>query len=98
MEPIKQLAGKTTEYLTHLAKSGAVMSKPISAGDRHLVPLCELVLAFGSGGGTGEAQGDDAGAGAAKGEGGGAAGAAKTTPVAVLIIDEQGARIQALGT
>jgi uncharacterized spore protein YtfJ len=98
MEQIRELAGKTSEYLARLAKGSSVMSKPISAGDRHLVPLCELSLAFGSGGGIGEAQGDDAGAGAGKGEGGGAAGAAKATPVAVLIIDEQGAHIQALGT
>ena len=96
MEDIKQLANKITEQLTSLARGSAVMSKPISAGDRHLVPLCELSLAFGSGGGTGEAKGDDAGTGAARGTGGGAAGAAKATPVAVLIVDEQGVRIQAL--
>ncbi|MBN1611518.1 MAG: hypothetical protein JW940_33095 [Polyangiaceae bacterium] len=96
MEDIRQLAGKITERLTALARSSAVMSKPISAGERHLVPLCELSVAFGSGGGGGEAQGDDAGTGAAKGIGGGAAGAAKATPVAVLIVDEQGVRIQAL--
>lgn len=96
MEDIKQLAGKITEQLTRLAKSSAVMSKPISSGERHLVPLCELSLAFGSGGGTGEAKGDDAGAGSAKGKGGGAAGGAKATPVAVLIVDEQGVRIQTL--
>jgi uncharacterized spore protein YtfJ len=96
MEDIKHLAGKITERLTALAKSSAVMSKPISAGDRHLVPLCELSIGFGSGGGAGEAHADDAGAGAGKGVGGGAAGAAKATPVAVLVVDEQGVRVQAL--
>jgi uncharacterized spore protein YtfJ len=97
MEAIEKLAEKASQRLTRLAQSSAVATEPISVGGRHVLPLCELSIAFGGGGGQGEAENDEHGAGAGQGKGGAAAGAAKAVPVALLIIDEQGARIETLG-
>lgn len=97
MEDILKLADKVSQRLAHLAESSAVIAKPVSVGGRHVVPLCELSLAFGSGGGIGEGEGPDPGAGKNEGKGGAAGGAAKATPVALLIIDEDGVRLQGLG-
>jgi DegV family protein with EDD domain len=74
-----------SERLTKLARGNAVVAKPLSVGDRHIVPLCELSLAVAGGGGSGESleEGPESGSGT----GGGAGGAAKANPVAILVVD-----------
>jgi uncharacterized spore protein YtfJ len=96
MEHIKRLAQQTSQRLRQLVTSNAVVSKPITQGDRHVIPLCELGLALAGGGGIGEAEADLQFRGQGKGEGGGAGGGAKVSPIAVLIVDAQGVRIQQL--
>ncbi len=95
MEHVKQLLAALSAKLEGLASANAVVAKPISVADRHVVPLCELGLAFGGGGGTGEADPDGSGE-HGKGTGGGAGGAAKAAPVAVLIIEGGEARIETI--
>lgn len=92
MEHVKQLLAALSAKLEGLAQANAVVAQPVSVADRHIVPLCELGLAFGGGGGSGEA--DEAGGEGGKGTGGGAGGAAKATPVAVLVIEGGEARIE----
>lgn len=92
MENLKQLISALSGKLEGLAKGSAVVARPISVADRHVVPLCELGLAFGGGTGTGE--GDEAGGDGGKGTGGAAAGGAKATPVAILVIEDGQARIE----
>lgn len=92
MEHVKQLMAALSGKLEGLARANAVVAQPVSVGDRHIVPLCELGLAFGGGGGTGEA--DEPGGEGGKGTGGGAGGAAKAVPVAVLVIEDGEARIE----
>ncbi len=74
---------------------GALVVLPTHIEDRHAVPLCEITLAFGGGAGTGggslEERIKPSGA-----RGQGAGGAAKTRPVAVLIIDGDAVRLEAL--
>ena len=97
MDDIVRLAEKVSQRLSRLAESSAVITEPVSIGGRHVVPLCELSLAFGSAGGVGEGESADPGSGTNEGKGGGAGGAAKATPVALIVIDEQGIRLQGLG-
>ena len=92
MEHVKQLLAALSGKLEGLAKANAVVARPVSVADRHIVPLCELGLAFGGGGGSGEL--DDPGSESGKGTGGGAGGAAKAVPVAVLVIEDGEARIE----
>lgn len=94
MEPVKTLIGILSDRLRQVAGANAVVARPISMGDRHVVPLCELALSFAGGGGTGEGE---AGAGA-KGGGTGAiaGGGAKATPVAMLIVEGSEVRLESV--
>ena len=95
MKHVLELFGTVSERLERIAKGNAVVAKPISLGDRHVIPLCELSVGFGGGGGVGEGTGDEEGP--MTGTGGGAGGGAKATPVAVLIIENGHVRIENLG-
>ena len=96
MEQIKKLLATLSDRLAGLAKRNAVVAKPISVGDRHVVPLCELALGIGGGGGRGEATSGEAKA-PHKGTGGGAGGAARATPVAIVVIDGGKVRLESFG-
>jgi uncharacterized spore protein YtfJ len=98
MKPIRDLFATVTEKLEKLARGNAVVARPISVGDRHLLPLCELAIGFGAGGGTGEGTGTETDAtGTSSGVGGGAGGGAKASPVAILVIENGKARLERLG-
>lgn len=97
MKEIKDLIQTVSERLTKLAKDGGVMAEPMSQGDFHVVPLCELSLGFGGGGGKGVSEGDDKGEGVGEGIGGGAGGGVSVRPVAVLVIDGDDIRLERLG-
>lgn len=96
MRDVKEIVSLIGERLKTLAQSNAVVSKPLSVGDRHVLPLCELSLTFGGGGGTNEGLSDtDQQNG--QGTGGGVGGSAKATPVAVVIVDGRDVRIETFG-
>lgn len=98
MEDINELFEAVSERLTKMAQANAVVSKPISVGDRHVIPLCELSMGFGGGGGTATGEGQSPeGAGSGEGEGGGAGGGAKANPVAVIVVDGEKVRVEKLG-
>jgi uncharacterized spore protein YtfJ len=96
MEQIKKLLAALSERLAGLARRNAVIAKPLSVGERHVVPLCELTLGFGGGGGTGEALSGEAGP-PHKGTGGGVGGAARAVPVAVVVVDGGKVRLETFG-
>lgn len=81
--------------LKSMAKNNAVVAKPISVGDKHVIPLCELRTGFGGGGGHGEGGSlnlkesldSDAVGGKGHGQGQGVGGGASVTPVASIIVD-----------
>ena len=79
-----------------MAQSNAVVTQPVSFGDRHVLPMCELKLGFAGGGGTGEDKGGGEQSGG-QGTGGVAGGSAKATPIAVIVVDGQNVRIESLG-
>lgn len=83
--------------LERLTAGNAVVAKPISVGERHVLPLCELSLAWGAGGGQGEGEADESGKGHGSGTGGGGGGAAKANPVAVIVVENGKVRLESLG-
>ena len=94
MEHVRSLIGLLSEQLKKVAAGNAVVAKPVSVGDRHIVPLCELGLAFGGGGGGGEGSGKD---GKGTGMGAGAGGGAKASPIAVLVVEGGNVRLEKIG-
>lgn len=95
MEHVKDLIGLLSERLKKVAGANAVVAKPVSVGDRHIVPLCELGLTFGGGGGdgAGKAKAGPGGTGMAAA----AAGGAKASPIAVLVIEGGNVRLEKIG-
>jgi len=94
MEEIKKLFDSVRQRLTGGALKDAVVSKPLTAGERHVLVLSEVSLGFGAGGGTGEAT--TAGK-SAKGTGGGSGGMSKASPVAVLVVEGGKVRLEKIG-
>lgn len=97
MKHVKELFAAVGERLAKLAKGNAVVAKPISVGERHVIPLCELTVGFAGGGGQGEGEPLTPGDQPMSGLGGGAGGGAKASPVAVLIIEDGKVRVEPLG-
>jgi uncharacterized spore protein YtfJ len=97
MEHIKNLFVALGRHFEELARANAVVAKPISMGERHVVPLCELGLAFGGGGGLGELKAPSEGEPPPTGLGGGAGGGAKAAPIAVLVVDGNKVRLEKIG-
>ena len=95
MDPIRNMLALVSERLRSIAAANAVVAKPVSVGDRHVVPLCELGFSVGGAGGQGEGEPDGGKGGV--GLGGGAGGGAKASPVAVVIVEGDQVRLEKLG-
>ena len=95
MKQLKALMAAVGDRLSALVKRNAIVARPISVGERHVLTLCELRLGLGGGGGEGEGTEGEGASG--KGTGYGAGGAARATPVAVIIIEGGKARVESLG-
>jgi len=96
MKAVQDLLVAVTERLEALARANAVVGEPISLGDRHVVPLCELGVGLGVGGGVGEAEGAEGAPGSGKGRGGGAGGGARVRPVAFVVVEDGRVRLESL--
>lgn len=96
MKDVQTLLSLVSGRLAEKARANAVVGKPISVGERHVVPLCELSVGLGGLGGGGESTGKEA-APKGSGVGGGAGGGAKATPVAVLVIEDGKPRVESFG-
>ncbi len=93
MEFVKDILADLNKQLAKLAEKNAVVGTPVSVGDRHVIPLVQKTLAFGGGAGSGEGSFGESIKNSG-GEGQGAGGAAKTQPVALLVIDKDKVRIE----
>ena len=77
--------------LREIAKSETVIGKPVTVGDKTVIPVVKISVGFGAGGGQGE---DDK---ARAGFGGGGGGGAKIEPAAFIIMDEDGVKLLPVG-
>jgi uncharacterized spore protein YtfJ len=84
------------ELLCRFATTKSTTAQPHSEQDKHILPLCELSVAFG--GGSGYSADDERCAGIEPMAGGGEllGVGARTTPIAVLIVEGQIVRLAAI--
>ncbi len=92
IEAVEKLLRTTADELEKMLSSKTVMGEPITIGDTTIVPLRSAGFWFGTGGGGGK--GGEKTHGEGEGEAAGTSGAGGVKPVAVLIIDKNGVRIE----
>jgi uncharacterized spore protein YtfJ len=89
-EDIERLVTSTLGEIEKVLGSKTVVGEPITVGESTLIPLISVGFGFGLGAGSGKGEAKQKGEGA--GGGGGAGGGIK--PIAVIIVDKDGARIE----
>jgi uncharacterized spore protein YtfJ len=89
-EDIERLVTSTLGEIEKVLGSKTVVGEPITVGDSTLIPLISVGFGFGGGAGTGKGETKQKAEGT--GGGGGAGGGVK--PIAVIIVDKNGARIE----
>ncbi|MEN8132135.1 MAG: spore germination protein GerW family protein [Pseudomonadota bacterium] len=89
MQDVENLLKTAVSEVERLLDTNAVVGEPIKVEGSTIIPLVSFGFGFGAGGGTGKM-------GVAEGEGmgGGTGAGAGIKPVAVLIIDNHGVRLQ----
>jgi uncharacterized spore protein YtfJ len=92
LDGVEKLLRTTADELEKMLSSKTVMGEPITIGDTTIVPLRSAGFWFGTAGGGGK--GGEKTKGEGEGEGAGTGGAGGVKPVAVLIIDKDGVRIE----
>jgi uncharacterized spore protein YtfJ len=84
---LKTLLDDLMDELKKVSRTSALVGKPFTLGDSHLIPLCRLTMGFGTG--TTDAAGRDSGKDGAI-EGAGAGGALSVEPRAFVVVGADG--------
>jgi uncharacterized spore protein YtfJ len=92
MEDVEKLVKTTLGEIEKVLDTKTVVGEPITVEGTTLIPLISVGFGFGAGGGSGKAEAKQAGEGAGGGTGGGAG----VKPIAVIIIDKSGVRIESI--
>lgn len=88
MEDIENLFNKAVGEIERMLNTKTVVGEPITIGGNTLIPLVSVGFGFGVGGGRGtEPQ-------KGTGQGGGTGGGGGVKPVALIIINEDGVRVE----
>ena len=90
MEDVENLVKTTLGEIEKVLSTKTVVGEPITIQDTTIVPLITAGFGFGAGGGSGKGEAKQKGEGA----GGATGGGAWVKPVAVVIIDKGGVRIE----
>lgn len=105
MENVEKLLKTSMEEIERVLSTKTVVGEMITVGDVTLIPLVCLGFGFGAGGGGGSGSGKGAipagdtkgeGEGEGEGHGSGAGGGGGVKPVAMVIIDKNGARVETI--
>ncbi len=89
MEDVERLLAKTVEELDKLLKPKNVLGEPIEKDGATVIPIASYGFGFGAGGGNGAD-------GSKKGHGGGSGAGGGIKPLGAIIVDENGARVEAV--
>lgn len=87
---IEKLFRTAVGELEQMLSSKTVIGDPISVEGATIIPLVSVGFGFGVGGGTGKATAEAEG----EGTGGGTGGGGGVKPVAIVIIDAEGVRVE----
>lgn len=90
MEDVQNLVKTTLGEIEKMISTKTVVGEPMTVGDSTLIPLISIGFAFGAGGGSGTGMVKEKGEGSGHGTGGGAG----VKPVAVVIVDKEGTRVE----
>ena len=94
MEETQNLVKTSMEEIRGVLSAARVVGEPIVVGDNTIIPLVSVGFGFGAGGGTGKGGRSDKETGEGRGEGTGGGGGVK--PVALIIVNEEGVRVEAI--
>ena len=92
MEQVQDLIKSTVSEIKEMLSSNRVVGDPITVGNATVIPL--VAFGFGVGGVGGSGKGGDASKGSGEGTGGGSGGGGGAKPVALIIGDENGVRVE----
>ena len=87
MKDIENLFDKAVGEIERMINTRTVVGEPIKVGDNTLIPLVSVGFGFGVGGGVGTAPEKGSGVGGGTGGGGG------VKPVAMIVINGDGVRV-----
>lgn len=90
MEDLDKLIKTTLGEVEKVLSSKTVVGEPIHIGETTLIPLFSIGFGFGAGGGSSKGEEKQSGQGSGSAAGGGAG----VRPIAVIIIDKDGTRIE----
>jgi len=90
MEIVESLTKTTLEQIEKVLTTRTVVGEPITIEGTTLLPLISVGFGFGAGGASGKGEAKQKGEGA----GGGTGGGAWVKPIAMVIIDKEGVRIE----
>lgn len=88
MQDVEQLFGTAISEIERMLNTKTVVGEPIKVEDSTLIPLISVGFGFGAGGGEGNDPSKGAGTGGGTGGGGG------VKPVALIIINKDGVRVE----
>jgi len=90
MEDVENMVRTTISQIEKVLSSKTVIGEPITVGETTLIPLLSMGFGFGAAGGAGKADAKQSGDGLK----GGTGGAGGMRPIAIIVIDKEGVRIE----
>ena len=90
MDDVKDLLKTTLEELEKVLSTRTVVGEPMQVDGHTLIPLSSIGFGFGAGGGVGKPTKTEAAEGAGSGTGGGGG----IKPVAMVVVNKQGVRLE----
>jgi len=90
MEDVEKLIKTTLGEIEKVLDSKTVVGEPITIEGTTLIPLMSVGFGFAAGGGSGKGETKEATEGGGSGSGGGAG----LRPIAIIVIDKDGVRIE----
>ena len=94
MEDTQNLVKTSMEEIRGVLSAQRVVGEPIVVGSNTIIPLVSVGFGFGGGGGAGKGGKSEKETG--EGSGGGTGGGGGVKPVALIIVSEEGVKVEAI--
>ena len=92
MDHVESLLKTTLTEIEHILSTRTVVGEPITVDGNTLIPLVAVGFGFGAGGGSGKEEKTVIG----EGEGAGSGGGGGIRPVAVIVVNKDGVRLESV--
>ncbi len=89
MEEVQNLVKVSLGEIERILSTKSVVGEPMTVEDNTIIPLVSIGFAFGAGGGSGKGRKEQG-----EGVGGGTGGGGGIKPVAVIVVNKEGVRIE----